>query len=209
MHDTPVPDVEHLGRTPFLGDEEVERYRFKNGLTLLFVRDTSAPVFSYQTWYRVGARDDTEGISGIAHLFEHMMFKATANRTDGEFMQLLEAAGAPDVNAWTWSDETVYLQSLPRGNLDLIAGLEADRMVNLLVDKATFETERQVVINERRLRVENDPYGLLNERLWNLAFETHPYGRPVIGWRPDLDAITVEDCQAFYRSFYCDPHPGG
>lgn len=202
MHDTPVPDVEHLGRTPFLGDEEVERYRFKNGLTLLFVRDTSAPVFSYQTWYRVGARDDTEGISGIAHLFEHMMFKATANRTDGEFMQLLEAAGAPDVNAWTWSDETVYLQSLPRGNLDLIAGLEADRMVNLLVDKATFETERQVVINERRLRVENDPYGLLNERLWNLAFETHPYGRPVIGWRPDLDAITVEDCQAFYRSFY-------
>ncbi len=202
MHDTSTPDVEYLGRTPFLGEEGVERYRFKNGLTLLFVRDTSAPVFSYQTWFRVGARDDTEGISGIAHLFEHMMFKATENRTDGEFMQLLEAAGAPDVNAWTWSDETVYLQSLPRGNLDLIAGLEADRMMNLRVDERTFETERQVVINEWRLRVENDPYGLLNERLWNLAFETHPYGRPVIGWRPDLDAITVEDCQAFYRTFY-------
>jgi len=195
-------DVEHLGQTRSLGDEIVERYRYGNGLSLLFVRDTSAPVFSYQTWFRVGARDDTEGISGIAHLFEHMMFKATLNHEEGEFMQLLEAAGAPDVNAWTWNDETVYLQSLPTGNLDLIASLEADRMQNLKVDEETFETERQVVINERRLRVENDPYGQLNERLWNLAFETHPYGRPVIGWRPDLDAITIEACKTFYRTFY-------
>jgi len=202
MADHAPHDVEHVSRTPFIAGYTVDRYRFGNGLTLLFVRDDSAPVFSYQTWFRVGSRDDTEGITGIAHLFEHMMFKATRNHREGEFMRLLEAAGAPDVNAWTWNDETVYLQSLPAGNLDLITGLEADRMQNLDLNEDTFETERQVVINERRLRVENDPYGLLNERLWSLAFADHPYGRPVIGWRPDLDAIRLDDCREFYRKFY-------
>ncbi|MBN2490470.1 MAG: insulinase family protein [Planctomycetes bacterium] len=195
-------DVEHLGDTPFVTGHGVGRYRLPNGLKVLFVREASAPVFSYQTWFQVGARDDADGITGVAHLFEHMMFKATRTRPEGEFMRRLEAAGAPDVNAWTWNDETVYLQSLPAGHLELIAELEADRMQNLALTEATFETERQVVINERRLRVENDPYGLLNERLWRLAFECHPYGRPVIGWRADLDRIGIEDCRRFYRNFY-------
>lgn len=202
MPDSLPTGMQHLGRTPYLAGHAVDCYRCDNGLTVIFVRDTSAPVFSYQTWYRVGARDDTTGITGIAHLFEHMMFKATSNHAEGEFMRRLEAAGAPDVNAWTWNDETVYLQSLPAGNIDLIAGLEADRMQHLDLTEDTFETERQVVINERAQRVENDPYGQLNERLWQLAFERHAYGRPVIGWRPDLDAISLEDCERFYRTFY-------
>ncbi len=186
---------------PFLHGH-LERLRLDNGLTVLFFEDTRAPVFAFQTWIRAGSRDDPDGRSGLAHLFEHLMFKATATHSEGEFLRRLEAHGSPDVNAWTWNDQTVYLQSLPAGHLDVVAALEADRLRHLALTPETFETERQIVLAERGSQVDTDPYGRLNEQLWNLAFPCHPYGRPVIGWRDDLERIDLDACNAFYRSYY-------
>lgn len=190
-----------IGSAAFLG-ASVERYRLANGLEVLFRQDLDCPVFSYQTWIAAGGADDPAGASGIAHLLEHMMFKETTTLPEGEFSARLEAAGAPDVNAWTWNDETVYLQSLPKGNLDLVAGLEADRLANLNLTESALATELDVVMNERASTVEADPLAVLNEKLWETAFTTHPYRRPVIGWRRDLEGVTLDHCLEFYETFY-------
>lgn len=193
-----------LEKTPFAGSPyEIQRWRYPNGLTLLLMEDHTAPVFAYQTWFDVGSSNEKPGKTGIAHLFEHLMFKATKNLADGEFDKTLESRGTSS-NAATWVDWTFYTSGLPAqpGNLDLVAKLEADRMVNLILDETQLEAEREVVLNERRYRVDNSPDGLLSELLYKNAWKDHPYHWPTIGWESDIRAITLEDCLAFYRTYY-------
>lgn len=195
---------ELLEKTPFADSPyEVQHWRYPNGLTLLLMEDRSAPVFAYQTWFDVGSSNETPGKTGIAHLFEHLMFKATKNLADGEFDRIMESRGT-STNAATWVDWTFYTSGLPSlpGNLDLVAKLEADRMVNLVLNETQLEAEREVVLNERRFRVDNSPDGQLSELLYAKAWKSHPYHWPTIGWESDIRAITLEDCLAFYRTYY-------
>lgn len=161
-----------------------------------------APVFSYQTWFDVGSRDEEMKKSGLAHFFEHMMFKGTKKQPLGTFDRAMESSGARDLNAFTGTDYTAYVASLPVESLDMVARLESDRMVGLLVSQDQFESEREVVRNERKQRTENNPEGKMYEELLKLAFQSHAYGRPVIGIEADLDAMTTKDCEDFYKNFY-------
>ncbi len=188
------------------GETQVHRYIFDNGLKLLVIEDHSSPTFAYQTWFNVGSRDEEPGKTGLAHLFEHMMFKETKNLKDGEFDRLLESAGAEGENAFTSRDYTAYIQELPKERLDLIAKAEADRMKNLVINQKAFQTEREVVQNERRFRNENSPDGLMDQELFHLAFSKHPYHWPVIGYQEDLDRMTDEDALKFYQSYYSPNH---
>ncbi len=184
------------------GPAQIHQFRMGNGLDIVLWPDHRAPVFSYHTWFSVGSRHEELGRTGMAHLFEHMMFKATANTEEGEFDRVMEAHGA-QTNAATWVDWTYYREKLPAGNLELVCRLEADRMEHLIVDANQLESEREVVINERLLRVDNDPEGQLYERLYAEAYGTeHPYGWPTIGWMADIRAISLEDCVAFYDRYY-------
>ncbi|HRE90645.1 MAG TPA: pitrilysin family protein [Myxococcota bacterium] len=184
-----------------VGQAKVELYRLGNGLEVLAWEDHGAPVVSLQTWFRVGARHDPEGRSGIAHLFEHLMFKATANRAEGDYDRLMEARGA-QTNAATWVDWTYYKAKLPKWELAFALELESDRMEHLALNTDMLEREREVVKNERLMRVDNDPEGLLSERLYREVYREHPYGVPTIGWMEDIERISLEDCNAFYRTHY-------
>ncbi len=203
VEEAPPSMWKHVSTEKFLGQLEVERYTLTtNDLTLLMVVDPSAPTFSYHTYFDVGSGDEEDGITGIAHLFEHMMFKRTDKYDDQHFSKVLEEAGTPDLNAWTWLDITAYYSSLSKDQLPLIADLEATRMDGLIIDEAQLDAEREVVINERRYRVDDDPEGLLDEQMWALAFTETRYHWPTIGWRKDLDTISVEQCNAFYKDYY-------
>ena len=191
---------------PLIGEFKVHKYSFPNGLKLLVVEDHSSPTFAYQTWFRVGSRDEVPGFTGLAHLFEHMMFKETKNYKDGEFDKILETAGEEGENAFTETDNTTYVQELPKGNLELIAKLESDRMVNLVVDEHQFKTELEVVQNERRMRTENSPDGTMYQELHGLAFTKHPYHWPVIGYQEDLNRMSPSDAEKFYREHYSPNH---
>jgi zinc protease len=194
---------EKVETKPFFGDLKVERYTLpSNQLSVLLVHDDSSPTFAYHTYYNVGSGDEQEGITGIAHLFEHMMFKRTSKYDDSHFSKAIEEAGGPDLNAWTWLDMTAYHVSLPTEQLPLIVDLEATRMGSLEIDQAQLDAEREVVRNERKLRVDNEPSGLMNEQLWSIAFEKTGYHWPTIGWDKDLIDMSVEECMTFYKSFY-------
>jgi len=179
----------------------VRKYRLDNGLTIIVWEDHQAPVASYQTWFKVGSADEEPGKTGMAHLFEHLMFKETSNIPEGEFDRMLESVGV-NTNAATWADWTYYRENLPAAQLDLVMRLEADRMENMVLSSSQLETEREVVLNERLLRVDNDPEGRASEILYDLHFANHPYGHPTIGWMEDIRAISLEDCIAFYRHYY-------
>jgi zinc protease len=189
-------------RYKFLGPLALERFDFDNGLRLFVVENRIAPVFSYQTWFNVGSRDEVKGKSGLAHLFEHMMFKGTKKNPQGTFDREMESAGARDLNAFTSTDYTAYVASLPVESLPMVAGFESDRMVGLALTKEQFESEREVVHNERKQVMENNPEGKMYEELMKLAWKTHPYGRPVIGYGEDLDSMSTKDCEDFYRAYY-------
>ena len=184
-----------LNAVPLVGNFLVHRYTLDNGLRLLVVEDHTSPTFAYQTWFRVGSRDEVVGRTGLAHLFEHMMFKETKLHKDGEFDKLLEAAGAEGENAFTSRDYTAYVQELPSTKLDLIMSLESDRMVGLEVNDQLFKTELEVVQNERRFRNENSPDGTMYQEIFDASFTKHPYHWPVIGYQEgprydDLRATT-------------------
>lgn len=196
----------HVESFPLAGKIEVQRFRLENGLKVLIVEDHSSPTFAYQTWFHVGSKNEKKGKTGLAHLFEHMMFKETAHLKDGEFDRMLEQAGAEGENAFTSRDFTAYVQEMPASQLDLIARLEADRMVNLKVDGQALKTETAVVQNERRFRNENSPDGTMYQEIFGLAFDKHPYHWPVIGYQADLDSMTPEDALSFYRTFYSPNH---
>jgi len=198
-----APMFDHVSTTPYIGDLSVERYVHKgNQLSVLLVQDPSSETIAYHTYFNVGSSDEVPGKTGLAHLFEHMMFKRTDKYDDQHFSKTIEAAGGPDLNAWTWLDITAYHVSLPSRELPMIVDLEATRMDGLLIDKDQLESEREVVLNERKYRVDNSPEGQMNEQLWALAFEKNRYHWPTIGWEDDIKGYTVDDCMDFYRSYY-------
>jgi zinc protease len=179
----------------------VFRYRLGNGLTLLFLEDTSAPVVSYFTWYAVGSRHERPGKTGLAHLFEHLMFNETETLKAGEFDRMLEENGA-ESNAATWVDWTYYYESLPADRFALAVKLESERMNRLVLRDKQVTSEKEVVANERRYRVDDDVEGAASELLYKTAFTKHPYHWPTIGWMPDILGFTPEDCERFYRTYY-------
>ncbi|HRK02670.1 MAG TPA: pitrilysin family protein [Oligoflexia bacterium] len=191
-----------IGSYPYLGANSVHRYEYPNGLKLLVLEDHSAPVFTYHTWFNVGSKDEQPGLTGLAHLFEHMMFKATKNYPDGHFDRTLERAGSEMTNAFTSRDYTAYVQSMPNEHLELLVKLESDRIVNLIVDDQALNKEREVVQNERRFRNENNPDGKLYESIFTLAFKKHSYRWPVIGYAEDLERAKSAECYEFYKRFY-------
>lgn len=172
-----------------------------NGLRVLLLEDHRSPIVSFQLWYRVGSRNELPGATGIAHLLEHMMFKGTPTYGPRQFAALVEQNGGQD-NAFTSHDVTSYYVNIAADKLPLVIELEADRMQNLLLDPREIDSERQVVIEERRTRTEDDPGGFLGEEVSAIAFKNHPYGAPIIGWMEDLKRITPEEIRAFYETYY-------
>jgi len=179
----------------------LRRFMLGNGLTVLTLVDRSAPTVSYHTWFRVGSRHERPGKTGLAHLFEHLMFNQTKEHPPGDFDRLMERAGA-EANAATWTDWTCYYENAPRDALPLLIELEADRMSNLVLRVPQVASEKEVVANERKLRVDDDVEGRAIELLYQSAFRHHPYRWPTIGWMDDIRGFTVRDCQSFYRSHY-------
>ncbi len=180
---------------------DVKEYKLDNGLTILTLEDHSAPIVSYQVWFKVGSRNERPGITGISHLFEHMMFKGSKNIKPEEHAKLVQANGGT-LNAWTSNDNTTYFENLPADKLELAIKLEAERQVHLNITPENLASEREVVKEERRLRTDNSPFGAVIEQLYAAAYTAHPYHWPVVGWMSDLDAITLEDCQEYYRTHY-------
>lgn len=184
------------------GNIQIEKYfAQKNGLNVILLNDPSVPIFAYHTWFHVGSKNETKGTTGIAHLFEHLMFKETKNKKEGEFDRLTEKEGG-SINAATYMDWTFYRETMPKAAFELVAELESDRMKNVILNEKQLESEREVVMNERRMRVDNSPSGKLNECLYKVAFENHPYHHPVIGWMEDIASITLENCFEFYQTYY-------
>ncbi len=172
-----------------------------NGLRVLLLEDHRSPIVTVQVWYRVGSRNELRGATGIAHFLEHMMFKGTPAHGRGQFARLVEQNGGQD-NAFTSQDVTSYYVNIAADKLDLVFELEADRMQNLLLDPKDIESERQVVIEERRTRTEDDPGGFLGEEVSSIAFKAHPYGYPIIGWMEDIGRITPAEIRAFHNVYY-------
>jgi zinc protease len=173
--------VKHEGDVAFGPAMKVRCHRLENGLRVLVLVDRAAPVVAYYTWYRVGSRDEKPGKTGLSHLFEHLMFNETKNLAAGEFDRTLEENGA-ESNAATWLDWTMYHESLPAPKLPLAIRLEADRMANLVLREKQVSSEKEVVANERRYRVDDDVEGTASELLYKTAFTRHPYQWPTIGW---------------------------
>jgi len=172
-----------------------------NGLKVILLEDHSVPVINLQMWYHVGSKDEQSGHTGFAHLFEHLMFKGSAHVGPDDHSRIIEAMGGYD-NAETNDDSTDFFETFPSNDLETILWLEADRMGSLNVDQANFTSEREVVKEERRLRVENEPYGYLEEDLRAAAFTTHPYHHVPIGSMEDLDKATLADVRAFFQTYY-------
>ncbi len=172
-----------------------------NGLTVILSEDHSTPIVHLQTWYHVGSKDERPGRTGFAHLFEHLMFKGSKNVLPEAHASLVSSVGG-ESNAYTTEDVTVLWETLPAQYLPLALWLEADRMATLKIDRETFAREREVVKEERRMRVENQPYGRLSEIIFGESFGTHPYGHTTIGRMADLEAATVDDVRDFYRTYY-------
>ena len=172
-----------------------------NGLTVVLEEDHSTPIVHLQLWYHVGSKNERPGRTGFAHLFEHLMFKGSRNVQPEAHTSMISSVGGQS-NAYTTDDETVFWETVPAQYLPTVLWLEADRMATLRVDKETFTSEREVVKEERRMRVDNQPYGRLNEIIYDQAFTVHPYKHATIGSMADLEAATVEDVQDFYHTFY-------
>lgn len=177
------------------------KFELANGLRVILMRDASAPVVAFHTWFRVGSRNEREGRTGIAHLFEHLMFNQTETLPPGEFDRRIEAVGG-ETNAATWVDWTFYQDSVPKAALPMLITLEAERMHRLTLGHDQVESEREVVANERRFRVDDSVDGFLSEELYKRSFEKHPYHWPTIGWMKDIHAISIDDCREFYRTYY-------
>ncbi len=176
-------------------------YVLSNGMKVLLVEVPKAPVATIQVWYKVGSRNEVMGRAGLSHMLEHMMFKGTAKYPKGSFSRLIRKNGGMD-NAFTSQDFTAYFENLAADRVELALEMEADRMQGLILDMNELKTEREVVKEERRLRNEDDPQGSLVEALFAQAYLSHPYHWPVIGWFGDLDAMTLDDLQRHYDTFY-------
>jgi zinc protease len=180
---------------------KIQQNSLANGLQVLMLEDHSAPLINLQIWYHVGSKDEKPGRTGFAHIFEHLMFKGSAHVGPDEHSRIVEAAGGFD-NAYTNDDVTVYWQTFPSSYLERIIWLEADRMGSLNVDDTNFKSEREVVKEERRVGVENSPYGRVAEDLADAAFTVHPYKHTTIGSMADLNQATLQDVREFHSTFY-------
>ena len=180
---------------------DVEKEVLANGLTVLYHVDRSVPLVSYHTWFKVGSKDEKRGLTGIAHLFEHMMFKGSKKYSGDQFDLILQSNGATN-NAFTTQDYTGYYIDAPSTKLELLMDIESDRMATLKIDKAALDSEREVVKEEKRFRVDDNPMGLLWQGIFATAFRQHPYKNPVIGTMEDLGNVTVDIAQNFHRTFY-------
>jgi zinc protease len=172
-----------------------------NGLRVIVMEDHRAPTAVHMVWYRAGSMDEKDGTSGVAHMLEHMMFKGTKNLSAGEFNKRVAEAGGRD-NAFTNRDYTAYFQIVPKAALPEMMQLESDRMVNLKLDPKEFASEMKVVMEERRLRTDDNPHALVHEALNSVMFQAHPYRRPIIGWMDDLEHMTWQDARDWYRQWY-------
>ena len=181
--------------------EEVTSFTLDNGMDVVVVEDHRAPVVVHMVWYRVGAADEPPGKSGIAHFLEHLMFKGTDDLGPGEFSDVVEANGGSD-NAFTSWDYTGYFQRVAADRLGLMMEMEADRMTDLALDPALVGPERDVILEERNQRVENDPGALFREQRQAAQFLNHPYRIPIIGWRHEMETLSREDALAFYTAHY-------
>jgi len=180
---------------------DVKAWELPNGLKVLFLANHKAPIATVQVFYHVGSKDEHVGIRGVAHMFEHLMFKGSSRVPPEEHARLLKEVGG-QVNAFTTEDITAYHDTVPPSYVDFALELEAERMRNLRLFPATVDSERRVVEEEKRLRVDNNPIGKAIERFRMLAFTKHPYNWTAIGTIDDLERVTVADCQRFYDTFY-------
>ena len=173
----------------------------KNGMKVVVLENRRAPVVVTQVWYKVGGSYERDGITGVSHVLEHMMFKGTEEVPAGKFSEIIAAHGGKE-NAFTSKDYTAYFQRISNDNLELCLELEADRMKNLLLDEEEFLKEIEVVKEERRLRTDDKPTALTYERFNAVAFVNNPYRKPIIGWMEDLDAMEIDDLKDWYQSWY-------
>lgn len=179
----------------------VASYTLDNGMQVVVIPDNRAPVVTHMVWYKVGAADEPLGHSGIAHFLEHLMFKGTEKIAPGEFSKTIARWGGQD-NAFTSQDVTAYFQRIPKDRLADVMKMEADRMANLRLDEESVRTERDVILEERRSRVDNDPSSILREQAQAALYVAHPYGTPIIGWETEIRQLDREDAIAFYERFY-------
>ena len=176
-------------------------HQLANGLRIIVKEDHRAPTAAHMVWYRAGGVDETNGTTGVAHLLEHMMFKGTPTTGPGEFNRRVAAAGGRD-NAFTSHDYTAYFQQVPKQTLEEMMQLEADRMRHLNLDAKEFAQEIKVVMEERRLRTDDQPQAMLFEQMSGVAFQAHPYRVPIIGWMNDLENMNVQDARDWYERWY-------
>jgi zinc protease len=175
--------------------------RLANGLRVIVKEDRRAPTAVHMVWYRAGSMDEKMAPPGVAHVLEHLMFKGTKTLKSGEFNKRVAEAGGRD-NAFTSRDYTAYFQIVPKAALPEMMKLEADRMANLTLDAKEFAAEIKVVMEERRLRTDDNPQALVHETLNSTMFQAHPYRRPIIGWMDDLEHMTWQDARDWYRQWY-------
>lgn len=191
----------HSASIPLIGSLSVEHFTFSNGLQVAVVEDPTTPIFTYQTWFKAGSADERAGYQGLAHLFEHMMFRKTKHLEMGEWEREVNSNGGTGINAYTSRDQTVYFFTFPNEKLNLASRLESDRMSNLVIEPEMFETEKGAVLTERNRGLDN-PGRYLWEELYKLAYTRHNYRYSIIGEEESIKKFTVEEAQNFYETYY-------
>ena len=182
-------------------EDQVTTFQLENGMDVVVIEDHRAPAVVHMLWYRAGSADEQPGVSGVAHFLEHLLFKGTEKLEPGEFSEIVKANGGTD-NAFTSYDYTGYFQRIASDRLGLMMEMEADRMKNIQLDREDILTERDVIIEERNQRVENDPAALFREQTMAAQYLNHPYGTPIIGWRHEMVNLDLDDALAYYQQFY-------
>ena len=182
-------------------EDQVTTFQLENGMDVVVIEDHRAPAVVQMVWYRAGSADEQPGVSGVAHFLEHLLFKGTEKMAPGEFSEIVKANGGTD-NAFTSFDYTAYFQRVAADRLGLMMEMEADRMKNLQLDGEDILTERDVIIEERNQRVENDPGSLFREQRMAAQYLNHPYGTPIIGWRHEMVTLDLDDALTYYSQFY-------
>jgi zinc protease len=195
-----APAAAEESAPPLIG-ADASTFTLENGLEVVVIPDHRAPVVTHMIWYKVGSADEPEGKTGIAHFLEHLMFKGTKTHPEGEFSRVVAEIGG-DENAFTSFDYTGYFQRVAKEHLNLVMSYEADRMHNLVLTDENVVPERQVVLEERNMRVESEPAAALGNAMDAVLFLRHPYGVPIIGWREEIEKLNKEDAIAFYDRFY-------
>ena len=184
-----------------VAEQAITSFQLDNGMDVVVIEDHRAPVVTHMVWYRIGSADEPRGVTGIAHFLEHLMFKGTDEIPDGAFSKIIAANGGQD-NAFTSYDYTGYFQRIAADRLELVMKMEADRMVDVAITKEHVETEREVIIEERNSRTDNSPDALFAEQMRAALYMNHAYGNPIIGWRREMEELSLEDALTFYERYY-------